>query len=185
MTDDVAELLVLLHGARRRISTVRATVGTWRHVRRHGEALQRSGSIADLVPVRRDLDDRPGGRARALHGLDPGAPARGLGDSDRLRRGAGSTADGRRRSTCTTAAGHPGEDGDYEPAQPNPWRTIDRDGRRLDVREPAESWRPAQVRLELDGTRILIHSTALGADALADVAGGLVPAPSEPPKPGA
>jgi hypothetical protein len=36
--------------------------------------------------------------------------------------------------------------------------------------------------LELDGTRILIHSTDVKADALADVAAGLVRAPSEPPK---
>jgi hypothetical protein len=34
----------------------------------------------------------------------------------------------------------------------------------------------------LDGTGILIHSTGLGADTLAGLAAGLVPAPSEPPK---
>jgi len=39
--------------------------------------------------------------------------------------------------------------------------------------------------MELDNTRILIHSTDLGADALTDVAVGLVRAPSEPPKLGA
>lgn len=55
----------------------------------------------------------------------------------------------------------------------------------MQVHEPAESWQPAQVRLELDGTRILMHSTDLGADALADLAVGLVRAPSEPPKLGA
>jgi hypothetical protein len=38
------------------------------------------------------------------------------------------------------------------------------------------------VRLELGGTRILIHSTDLEPDALADVAAGLVRVPSEPPE---
>jgi hypothetical protein len=55
----------------------------------------------------------------------------------------------------------------------------------VQAREPAESWQPAQVRLELDGTRILIHSADLGADALVEVALGLVRAPSEPPELGA
>lgn len=63
-----------------------------------------------------------------------------------------------------------------------PWRAIDRDDRRMQIREPAETWLPAQARLELDGTRILIGSTDLGADALADLAAGLVRAPAEPPE---
>jgi hypothetical protein len=63
-----------------------------------------------------------------------------------------------------------------------PWREIERNQRQMQIREPAESWQPAQARLELAGTRILIHSTDLGADALADLAAGLVRAPSEPPK---
>ena len=62
-----------------------------------------------------------------------------------------------------------------------PWRQIDRNHRRMQTREPAASWQPAQVRMELEGTRILIHSTDLGADALADLAAGLVRAPAEPP----
>jgi outer membrane lipoprotein-sorting protein len=66
-----------------------------------------------------------------------------------------------------------------------PWRAIERNHRRMQIREPAESWQPAQARLDLDGTRILIHSADLGADALADLAAGLVRAPSEPPKLGA
>jgi hypothetical protein len=41
-------------------------------------------------------------------------------------------------------------------------------------RAPAESWQPAQVRMELEGTRILISSADLGADALTDLAAGLV-----------
>ena len=65
-----------------------------------------------------------------------------------------------------------------------PWRAIERNHRPMEIREPAESWQPAQVRMELDGTRILIHSGDLGADALADLAGGLVRAPSEPPERG-
>ena len=66
-----------------------------------------------------------------------------------------------------------------------PWRAIERNDRRMQIREPAESWQPAQARVDLDGTRILIHSADLGADALADLAAGLVRAPSEPPKLGA
>jgi hypothetical protein len=47
----------------------------------------------------------------------------------------------------------------------------------VQIREPAESRQAAQARLDLDGTRILIHSSDLTADALAD----LVRAPSAPP----
>jgi outer membrane lipoprotein-sorting protein len=85
-------------------------------------------------------------------------------------------------SVAESPADHPGEHSDYEHARANPWRTIDRNQRRMQVREPAESWQPAQVQLELDDTRILIHSADLDAAALSDVAAGLVRAPSEPPK---
>jgi hypothetical protein len=78
-------------------------------------------------------------------------------------------------------ADHPGEHSDYEHARPNPWEAVERGGRRMQVREPAESWQPAQVRLQLDGTRVHIHSSDLAAAALVDLAGGLVSAPSEPP----
>jgi hypothetical protein len=78
-------------------------------------------------------------------------------------------------------ADHPGEHSDYEHARPNPWQEVERDGRRMQVREPAESWQPAQVRLQLDGTRVHIHSSDMAAAALVDLAGGLVRAPSEPP----
>jgi hypothetical protein len=61
------------------------------------------------------------------------------------------------------------------------WREIKRDHRQIHVREPAETWQPAQARADLDRTRILISSTDLGAEALADLAAGLVRAPSEPP----
>jgi hypothetical protein len=54
-------------------------------------------------------------------------------------------------SLAESPADHPGEQGGYEHAQ--------------------------TVRLELDGTRIVIHSTSLGADALEEVAAGLVRAP--------
>jgi hypothetical protein len=60
-------------------------------------------------------------------------------------------------------------------------REVERDGRRMQVREPAESWQPAQLRMELDGTRIDMHSNDVGAAALADLAAGLVRAPTEPP----
>ena len=62
-----------------------------------------------------------------------------------------------------------------------PWREIERDHRQIHVREPAETWHPAQVRADYNGTRILISSNDLGAEALADLAAGLVQAPSEPP----
>ena len=51
----------------------------------------------------------------------------------------------------------------------------------MEIREPVESWHSAQVRLHLDGTRVLIRSSDLTAAALADVAAGLVRAPAEPP----
>ena len=51
----------------------------------------------------------------------------------------------------------------------------------MKVRELAEGWQPAQVLLELDGTRIHIHSADLTADWLADLAAGLVRAPPKPP----
>jgi outer membrane lipoprotein-sorting protein len=78
-------------------------------------------------------------------------------------------------------ADHPGEHDEYEHARPNPWQEVERNGRTMQIREPAESWQPAQLLAELDGTRILIHSDDLAATALADLAGGLVPAPAEPP----
>jgi hypothetical protein len=50
---DFGDLLVLLHGARGRISTVRATVRSWRDVRRMAEAFERSarrGSVVMYAP---------------------------------------------------------------------------------------------------------------------------------------
>jgi outer membrane lipoprotein-sorting protein len=55
-----------------------------------------------------------------------------------------------------------------------PWEDTERNHRRMQRREPAESWQPAQLRTELEGTRILISSSDLGVDALADLAAGLV-----------
>lgn len=83
-------------------------------------------------------------------------------------------------SIAESPADHRGEHSSYEHDRPSPWREIERDGRRLPVREPAESLQPAQVLLELDGTRIHIHSRDLTADRLAGLAAGLVSAPSEP-----
>jgi len=70
---------------------------------------------------------------------------------------------------------------EYEPAGAGPWLRVERDGRTIEIRDPAESWQPAQLRAELEGTRILMHSNDLAADSLADLAGDLVRAPSEPP----
>jgi hypothetical protein len=76
---------------------------------------------------------------------------------------------------------HPGEHADYEHARPNPWQESERGGRRMRIRDPAEGWQPAQVRLELDGTRIHIHSRDLTGDWLAELASVLVAAPRKPP----
>jgi hypothetical protein len=77
------------------------------------------------------------------------------------------------------------EHDEYEPAGAGPWHPVERAGRAMEIRDPAESWQPAQLRVELDGTRILMHSHDLPAGALADLAADLVPAPSEPPQLGA
>jgi hypothetical protein len=63
-----------------------------------------------------------------------------------------------------------------------PWRETERNQRHVEIREPTDPWQTAQARVDLDGTRILIQSTDLAADALADVAAGLIRAPSEPPQ---
>jgi hypothetical protein len=70
---------------------------------------------------------------------------------------------------------------EYEPGGAGRWRRVERDGRTIEIRDPVESWHPAQLRLELDDTRILMHSNDVTADSLADLAGDLVRAPSEPP----
>ena len=80
------------------------------------------------------------------------------------------------------AADRAGDNDEYEPARAAPWEQIERDGRTMEIRDGAESWQPAQLRLELDGTRILMHSNDIAADSLADLACDLVPAPSEPPE---
>jgi outer membrane lipoprotein-sorting protein len=79
------------------------------------------------------------------------------------------------------AADRAGGEDEYEPARAAPWEEIERDGRAMEIRDGAESWQPAQLRVELDGTRILMHSNDIAADSLADLACDLVPAPSEPP----
>jgi hypothetical protein len=80
------------------------------------------------------------------------------------------------------AADRTGDYEEYEPSRAGPWQPVERNGRAMEVREPAESWQPAQLRMELDGTRILMHSHDLAAGVLADLAADLVPAPSEPPQ---
>jgi hypothetical protein len=49
---DVGDLLVLLHGARDRVSTVRAVVRTWRHVRVSHEAMARRADHGGFVAYR-------------------------------------------------------------------------------------------------------------------------------------
>ena len=63
-----------------------------------------------------------------------------------------------------------------------PWRAAERGAPPMELRVPAERWQPAQLRLELDGTRVLMSSSDLGTDALADLAAALVRAPSAPPE---
>jgi outer membrane lipoprotein-sorting protein len=65
------------------------------------------------------------------------------------------------------------------------WHETQRGEQQVHVREPTDPWQTAQARVELDGTRILIQSTNLTADALADVAAGLIRAPTAPPEIGA
>ena len=54
----------------------------------------------------------------------------------------------------------------------------------MELREQVEDWHPAQVRLELGGTRLHLHSGSLSRGVLADVAAELVPAPDAPEYPG-
>jgi hypothetical protein len=79
------------------------------------------------------------------------------------------------------AAERGGDYEEYEPGGAGPWRQFERDGRTMEIRDPAESWQPAQLRVELEGTRILMHSNEVAADSLADLASDLVPASPEPP----
>ena len=54
-----------------------------------------------------------------------------------------------------------------------PWREVERAGRRMEVQEQVERRPPAQVRLDLEGTRVVVHSWDVDADGLVDVAAGL------------
>ena len=64
------------------------------------------------------------------------------------------------------------------------WEQHEIDGRAMELREQVEDWHPAQVRLELGGTRLHLHSGSLSRGVLADVAAELVPAPDAPEYPG-
>jgi outer membrane lipoprotein-sorting protein len=70
---------------------------------------------------------------------------------------------------------------EFDDVGPGEWRDLARGGRAMRVRAPVEDWQPASVELELEGTRILLRSSNVSADALADLAVGLVRAPSAPP----
>lgn len=70
-------------------------------------------------------------------------------------------------------ASHAGAMAEIELAGAGPWRASERGGRRIEVRQHAEYRLPSQLRLELEGTRVLIHSPVYGPDALVDVAAGL------------
>lgn len=67
-----------------------------------------------------------------------------------------------------------GEYDEWDHARPAPWQETFRDGLRIEWREPLEDWQPARVRLDREGTRILIDSAELPADALLDLAANLV-----------
>ncbi len=56
------------------------------------------------------------------------------------------------------------------------WKHIDRDGVSLDVRHEAHQ---SELRLERDGTAVLMTSGTLSTDQLADLAAGLIPAPEQ------
>jgi hypothetical protein len=54
------------------------------------------------------------------------------------------------------------------------WQAVRHNGREMELREPVEDWHAAQVRLELGGTRIHLHSDSVGLGTLADAAADLV-----------
>ncbi|HEX8208078.1 MAG TPA: hypothetical protein VF587_18585, partial [Solirubrobacteraceae bacterium] len=66
--------------------------------------------------------------------------------------------------------------------RPDAWRTIERGGREIAVREPSEHWAATLARLELEGTRITLSSDGVDAEQLVDLATRLVPAPEAPPE---
>lgn len=62
------------------------------------------------------------------------------------------------------------------------WEQHRWNGRDMELREPAEDGHPAQVRLELEGTRVHLHSVSLDARLLAGAAADLVRAPEGGPR---
>src|SRR5918996_6485191 len=77
---DLGDLLMLLHGARGRISTVRATVRSWRDAPLMREAMERSARRGSVVMYGPDGDheaDREPIESVVRVWLSPPAPARG------------------------------------------------------------------------------------------------------------
>jgi hypothetical protein len=74
-------------------------------------------------------------------------------------------------------AGHPDAMSGFVFDGAGPWRELERGGRTMEVQDHVERRPGAQVRLVLEGTRVVVHSWSLDADALADVAAGLKRAP--------
>lgn len=74
-----------------------------------------------------------------------------------------------------------GEYDEWDHAGPAPWRETSHDGIQIQWRDPVEDWQPARVRLDRDGTRILIDSPDLPAKSLLDLATNLVELGSERP----
>lgn len=68
-----------------------------------------------------------------------------------------------------------GDVDEWDHARPAAWQVEVRDGVSMEWREPAEDWQPTRVRLERDGTRVLIDSTDLTAVELLDLAARLTP----------
>jgi hypothetical protein len=83
-------------------------------------------------------------------------------------------------SISEAAAGAPVLEGLDSLDTPDRWRSVERDGLALSVREPPEEWASAAVRLERDGTRIELTSESMTAGDLVEIAAALRPAPARP-----
>jgi hypothetical protein len=72
-----------------------------------------------------------------------------------------------------SSAGHPDAMSAFVFDGAGPWREIERGGRTMEAQDHVERRPGAQVRLELEGTLVVVHSGSLDVDALADIAAGL------------
>lgn len=79
--------------------------------------------------------------------------------------------DGTRSVTITQCAASDAAGIDeWDHADPAPWQNADRNGLTIEFREANADWQPTRVRLEREGTRLLLDSTSLDAEALLDLA---------------